>query len=97
MEEKSVLQESEDASSKSRNYSATISKKGQSKGKGAKDRREQKFRERKNNEFQMELQASILRRLKIADPTNVNALHLQSSIVPASQGTNIFCRPSSLR
>lgn len=53
------------------------------KGRGAKAKGEEKFRRRKNDDFHAELQASILKRLKITDPTNLNAVKLQSAIPPA--------------
>lgn len=54
-----------------------------SKGKGAAARGEINFRQKKNDQFQLELQASLLRRLGVSDPTTLNAINLQSSIIPA--------------
>lgn len=52
-------------------------------GKGSSKNKEAKFRAKKNEDFQQELQATLLKRLKITDPTNLNAVQLQSSIPPA--------------
>lgn len=57
--------------------------KGKPSGKGAKKRKATRFRSNKNKDFQTELTASLLRRLNVTDPTNVTAIQLQSSIVPA--------------
>lgn len=43
----------------------------------------EKFRNKKNQEFQQQLTASILKRLKVSDPTTVAAIPLRSSIVPS--------------
>lgn len=52
-------------------------------GKGSANNKEVKFRVKKNEDFQKELQATLLKRLKISDPTNLDAVQLQSSIPPA--------------
>lgn len=51
-------------------------------GKGSAVNKEMKFRMKKNDDFQKELTATLLKRLKISDPTNLNAVQLQSSIPP---------------
>lgn len=58
-------------------------KKSNKKGKGAQAKQQEAYRQKKNDAFQAELQASILKRLKISDPTNLTAVKLQSSIPPA--------------
>lgn len=50
--------------------------------KGSAVKKELKFRMKKNDEFQKELTATLMKRLKISDPTNLNAVQLQSSIPP---------------
>lgn len=57
--------------------------KSKKKGAGAKAKGEMRFRQKKNESFQAELTASILRRLKVSDPTTVNAINLESAIIPA--------------
>lgn len=51
-------------------------------GRQAVQRKQDKFRAEKNAQFQAELQATLLRRLHVTDPTNVSAIKLQSSVVP---------------
>lgn len=53
------------------------------KGNGNRKKQEEQFRKKKNDDFHHELQASILKRLKISDPTNLNAVKLYSSTPPA--------------
>lgn len=53
-------------------------------GRGAKNRKFEKFRGKKNQEFQAQLTASLLKRLHVADPTSVSAIRLRSSVAPAA-------------
>ncbi|CAG5057429.1 unnamed protein product [Parnassius apollo] len=52
--------------------------------KGAKNRKFEKFRTKKNQEFQVQLTASLLKRLHVSDPTTVSAIKLRSSVAPAA-------------
>lgn len=52
------------------------------KGAGAQSRQRGNFQKNKNKQFQAELQASILKRLKISDPTNLDDVQLQKSSPP---------------
>lgn len=57
-------------------------RRGKEPGKNAKKRKEDRLRKRKNSEFQTNLTASLLRRLRVTDPTTVSAIQIQSAIVP---------------
>lgn len=43
-------------------------------GKGAKNKKHEKFRGKKNEEFQAQLTASLLKRLRTTDPTQVSTI-----------------------
>lgn len=53
-------------------------------GKAAKARKFEKFRGKKNQEFQAQLTASLLKRLHVSDPTQVSAIRIRSSVTPAA-------------
>lgn len=51
-------------------------------GKGAKAKQQQAFQVRKNDQTQALIQATMLRRLGIADPTRISTIQVQSAIIP---------------
>lgn len=53
-------------------------------GKGAQNRKYNNFRGRKNQEFQAQLTASLLKRLHVSDPTQVSTIRLRSSVAPSA-------------
>lgn len=53
-------------------------------GRAAKNRKFEKFRGKKNQDFQAQLTATLLKRLHVSDPTEVTAIKLRSSTVPAA-------------
>lgn len=52
------------------------------KGNGSAKKAQDAFRKKKNAQFQAELQATLLKRLHVTDPTNLNSVQLRSSIIP---------------
>lgn len=51
-------------------------------GKGSKAKQQQAFQVRKNNQTQAIIQATMLRRLGISDPTRISAIQVQSALIP---------------
>lgn len=63
---------------------ASASGSSKQQGKAAKNRKFEKFRGKKNQEFQAQLTASLLKRLHVTDPTKVSAIRLRSSVIPTA-------------
>lgn len=56
---------------------------GRKTGKGAKDRQELRYRQKKNKQFTDSLRASVFARLKISDPTDIGSIRTISNVVPS--------------